>query len=684
MNLLPRLDQPFAFATGVGVLSLVTAFGNIASAQRPLANKIELVNEQRTNVAKEPVVTLELSPDNRTLLAGSETGFYLMRTADLKPICLHRAVGGNVVDAAFSPDSRYVATVGNSKVLQFWDARSGRRNGEAKDQSWYMAVEAHKTKNECVSGGVKPTLYRWDMASGRKLAELATPHQWIQQICMHPDGKHIIVVSHPGGSERAHVVELRDFDTLQVRATLAKGDRHITAIAASPNKQLIAWTTGTGHLKVCSANNMRVPTEFKLEQENVRDLRFLPDSQHLFVGGWGRFLTIVDTANGQARKYEGIPPKGGITSLALLHGSEQLGIGAAKKPSRLVVGIGSTALNYRLSVWDIAIDSTKTAKRDPAVAPTPTAPAMPAATDKVAPSTHLAVPAADAIKGMVDQLRDLLDIDGSVDKTAAKSLSNKLSAIAAEDDDPIVKYAALQEAMRLAGIAGDRTAAQNAIDLMDLNFEIDRMKITGSFIRRVSPRGLTKTQLAQWGEWADRLGDDALNQEQPPYAIAFYDIALRMTASGEDQETRASIQKKRDRVRRYLPEFSVADPLRRKLASNPDDPQACLGWGRYLCFVRGNWKDGLPLIAKGSDQELSALASEDLQTTKGPKESQAIAAKWISLADRTEDKVVKRGAIEAARFWLTQASANLTGLSLLTVQKQLKELPPKSEIVRIP
>ena len=49
------------------------------------------------------------------------------------------------------------------------------------------------------------------------------------------------------------------------------------------------------------------------------------------------------------------------------------------------------------------------------------------------------------------------------------------------------------------------------------------------------------------------------------------------------------------------------------LAKDPKDPQANLVVGRYLCFTKGDWKKGLPLLALGSDETLKGLAEQELE-----------------------------------------------------------------------
>src|SRR5262249_33716111 len=48
------------------------------------------------------------------------------------------------------------------------------------------------------------------------------------------------------------------------------------------------------------------------------------------------------------------------------------------------------------------------------------------------------------------------------------------------------------------------------------------------------------------------------------------------------------------------------------LRQQPEDPGANLVMGKYVCFDKGDWGKGLPLLVKGSDGQLQALAEKDL------------------------------------------------------------------------
>ena len=59
-------------------------------------------------------------------------------------------------------------------------------------------------------------------------------------------------------------------------------------------------------------------------------------------------------------------------------------------------------------------------------------------------------------------------------------------------------------------------------------------------------------------------------------------------------------------------EFEGVKRAELSLSVNPDDPEANLDVGRFFCFFKEDWKNGLTCLAKGSDEKLKAMAEKEL------------------------------------------------------------------------
>ena len=54
------------------------------------------------------------------------------------------------------------------------------------------------------------------------------------------------------------------------------------------------------------------------------------------------------------------------------------------------------------------------------------------------------------------------------------------------------------------------------------------------------------------------------------------------------------------------------------LKTDPFDPAACKVAGEFLCFHKGQWSSGLPLLAAGDDETLARLAKTELAGPEDP------------------------------------------------------------------
>ncbi len=111
-----------------------------------------------------------------------------------------------------------------------------------------------------------------------------------------------------------------------------------------------------------------------------------------------------------------------------------------------------------------------------------------------------------------------------------------------------------------------------------------------------------------------------------------------------------------------------------KLTETPDDPAANLTVGSYYCYYQGNWTKGLPLLAKGSDSSLKALAAREVAWPAKAEDQMALADGWWDQAQNAEG-FAKLAAWRHAGNWYAKCQARLpSGLAKVKVEKRLDEL----------
>jgi hypothetical protein len=119
-----------------------------------------------------------------------------------------------------------------------------------------------------------------------------------------------------------------------------------------------------------------------------------------------------------------------------------------------------------------------------------------------------------------------------------------------------------------------------------------------------------------------------------------------------------------------------------KLKASPSDPATNLLVGSYLCFQRGQWEKGLPLLAKSSDADLKSCASIEAAQPTAPDDILKLADRWYGIATKLAARDRPGAMLHAAVLYST-ALPNLTGLQKLAIEKRLSEMPPLRRLRRV-
>jgi WD40 repeat protein/regulation of enolase protein 1 (concanavalin A-like superfamily) len=134
-------------------------------------------------------------------------------------------------------------------------------------------------------------------------------------------------------------------------------------------------------------------------------------------------------------------------------------------------------------------------------------------------------------------------------------------------------------------------------------------------------------------------------------------------------------------AKRVKQEYARLQPERKKLESDADDAKANLALGKFHCATRGDWQDGLPLLAHGSDAALKALAEKDLANPDEAAAESALAKDWLKYAGtQAHTKALRLACQKRAYFWYQQAALQLKGDKLKEVQRALTALAKTPEL----
>ncbi len=111
-----------------------------------------------------------------------------------------------------------------------------------------------------------------------------------------------------------------------------------------------------------------------------------------------------------------------------------------------------------------------------------------------------------------------------------------------------------------------------------------------------------------------------------------------------------------------------------KYRTEPNDADAASAFGRFLCFIKGDWSKGLPLLTEGGSGQLRDLATLDLKGARSLQDFVALGDNWWQLSDAAPDGIYRQASRDRASYWYSQAFAQMPeSLDKLHVKARLDE-----------
>ena len=215
--------------------------------------------------------------------------------------------GGPIVDAAFSPDGRSVATLGarDGKVAEgqevvVWDWASGRRRWRAalpsEPRSLSYRPDGRRLAVLCGGG----ELLVFDAADGREalrwLAHDAEPaHHWINNgdVTFSPDGRSVLTWG------MGNDVRVWEAETGRPRYAPISHQDKCHGLQFSPDGQLMALASYDGSVRVRNLATGRVVTDLPAHPDAVYSAGFSPDGRLLVTACRDHTVRVWDWRAGR-------------------------------------------------------------------------------------------------------------------------------------------------------------------------------------------------------------------------------------------------------------------------------------------------------------------------------------------------------------------------------------------------
>jgi hypothetical protein len=280
------------------------------------------------------------------------------------------------------------------------------------------------------------------------------------------------------------------------------------------------------------------------------------------------------------------------------------------------------------------------------------------------------VPDAAAQAASLKTLKEIYGAQyGDTSAAGRKKLAQDLLAAArTTTDDSTGRFVLLREARDAAMQAGDASTALGAIDDLGGAYAVNAAGMRSAVVVALAGRA----GAVEAGTVA-AAGVSAMNDfiAMDDYAAAAKLSPAVTTALNKAQDD--SIRAQLKAAQATIAEYERTKGAFQKLATSADDPAANLTVGKFYCFYKGDWSKGIPLLLKGGDAKLKALAEAEASVPEDGQKRKDLADAWWDWSE-AQASGTKTKAREHAGEWYRKAAEQLKGLPKAAVDKRLEQL----------
>lgn len=275
-----------------------------------------------------------------------------------------------------------------------------------------------------------------------------------------------------------------------------------------------------------------------------------------------------------------------------------------------------------------------------------------------------AVPSSDKQAKAMASIRDVYGEEmGNADAKGRRQLAELL--IKQAEDDSIseaMRYTCLKQAYELMLASDKPLRALEVIGTITDRYRVSGLTKEHKLLTRLWKSAEHPEQFEEIAEGFCNLAVRALRQQE--FSLAddamdkFYAAARGARHKGLISQAKA--------LKKITAPYTIltnkAQRSRQILNNSPNDVTAHQAVGEYLCFLRDDWKKGLPHLVKGSEANLAGLARADLTSPTSVKEQADLADAWYKEGMDATSDIEKAALLGRAMHYYQKARPQAGGL----------------------
>ena len=257
------------------------------------------------------------------------------------------------------------------------------------------------------------------------------------------------------------------------------------------------------------------------------------------------------------------------------------------------------------------------------------------------------------------------------DDKAKQVLASTLLEAAVEENDPVMRYALLKEAI---GLQADAKLAQNlseTTDAMAEAFAIDSIKIKSHFLKKIALSTKKKSDQANVVEAIQSVIDQAIATDRYDKALELITTGVALGEQTRDRRLAKRFSDLAKIIQEEHTEFRAVDQAQQTLEDKPLDAEANQTVGRWYCLKKGRWDEGVTYLALGNHPEMQALGRLDLKIDKSPTEMVRLGDLcWDLAGDMPNDLAALKN---RAIYWYENSQPQVSGIVGKKISHRIEE-----------
>jgi len=244
-------------------------------------------------------------------------------------------------------------------------------------------------------------------------------------------------------------------------------------------------------------------------------------------------------------------------------------------------------------------------------------------------------------------------------------------------DKPVDQYALFDQAREHAVIGGEPQLVLTAIDEMAQRFLVDAIAMrVESLIALARQRPLSADAAKRVMTSIMDLIDESVAKDDYALALRYLTPAQILVRRSGSAEAIQYIHVRKIQIVEQEKAFGLAKAAIRKLNDHPDDKEANLIVGRFYCFFKHEFEQGLPYLAKSSDLKLVEIAKLEMTCPADTGIIVKLADMWWNFSASQPPSIAIRIKIHAGELYKMVVS-RLKGLEKKRIQLRIELVTPK-------